>query len=124
MSRRAMDILTAYIWASYLGLVLVMVAVSTLPPGAGPPITSMWVRVIVAIPVIGVGLVALSNPVAVIVQWIFVVLFAIRNRFWGLFALCLVLNIVGSTFAYLILRDQWDGVKRAKGRGEAVGAWS
>lgn len=125
MSRRAMDILTAYVWASYFGLVFMLVSASALPPDAGQArITSMWVRVIVVIPVIAVMLFALSNLAAVIVQWIVVVLFAIRHRFWGWFALCVVLNIVGSTLAYLILRDQWDGVNHARGRGETVDAWS
>src|SRR5713101_5406635 len=94
-----MDILTVYAWASSF----ICVWFLALAHGhRGEPTTTLAVSGL---------LVTGSNVLAWLAQWLGLSVFLIHRRFWGWLLICFVLNVVGSTIAYLFLRPRWDSLR-------------
>src|SRR5262245_34688902 len=109
MSRRHMDILTVYMWAVvYLPGCLLLVAPHVVPAYEH----TRWLSVLIALGILSLLIIA-TGLVATVVQWVCVVAFCTRNKHWVWLLVCLFLNYVGSTLAYLCLRKSFSPVSPA-----------
>jgi hypothetical protein len=78
-------------------------------PEVSAPEPTGWLPALIALAILTLLIIA-SGLVAIVVQWVCVVAFCIRNEHWVWLLVCLFLKYVGSTLAYLCLRKSFSPV--------------
>lgn len=115
MTRRMMDMLTVYAWLSQLPLACLLALVHGYPDAARPAVppqepTSWQLVGYITLAVLAL-LFGLSGVASWVAHWLAVVAFLWHRGKWGWLIVCFVFNVVGSTIAYLVVRDHWVGFR-------------
>lgn len=110
-----MDMLTVYAWLSHLTMACLVALAhscsysSATRPAIPPQEPTSWqLAGYITLAVLAL-LFGLSNAASWVAHWVAVVAFLGHRGKWGWLFVCFVFNVVGSTIAYLVVRDHWVG---------------